>query len=393
MIFIVLLVVVATGSLFIYALLCSFGTIRFQLSFRTSLPPAKAIEVYKSADQIAKRRANITTKASPHDPGLLVHHAASGKPVAEERTFDSREHNSSGRWRRNFRVGYSSNWYWLYCQAVPEGQGSRLSYIVGSGASPLVYLSALLLDIPRLFQAMRNGSAAKRVAGGSMSPELYRDLLTSLIACVSFAALWGLETALILIPVILLHEYGHLFAYRLIGQTGNRMMLVPFFGGIAIAGSEHKSELDRAFCAIMGPAICVPVTLVLAVGSSYVDGTPGYWLTQAAFLCAFINAANLFPALPLDGGHSTESILRSISPGQAPYAMMVLTGVGVLLLLANGYESFAFMIGFCGFPAVLRLFDAPSRLAPLSLKTGTAVAGFHIATFLAHAGTVAWFWS
>ena len=71
-----------------------------------------------------------------------------------------------------------------------------------------------------------------------------QEILFSVIAFASFAIWLGWEGALLLAPIILLHEYGHLLAYQLTGKTGNRMMLLPFMGGVAVSGEAHKNEFD-----------------------------------------------------------------------------------------------------------------------------------------------------
>jgi Zn-dependent protease len=231
---------------------------------------------------------------------------------------------------------------------------------------------------------------------GSFVDNHSREIILSLLACASFTVSYGFKGMLILAPVILLHEYGHLLAYQLTGKTGNKIMLVPFFGGIAVAGSDHKSEFDRAFCAIMGPAICVPVTLLLTALSFWAENsTLWWWCSYGAFLCSSMNALNLLPMLPLDGGHSIESIARSISPSQSSAAMLVLTIAGALLLQASGETQIASIVGFWGIMSVVQSWGMRSHAKPLSAKSGLTIAAFHAATFAVHAGCAAmiWFWA
>jgi Zn-dependent protease len=243
-------------------------------------------------------------------------------------------------------------------------------------------------------QAARRKSPKARIGG--FVQEHSREIILSLLACASFTVSYGFKGMLILAPVILLHEYGHLLAYQLTGKTGNKIMLVPFFGGIAVAGSEHKSEFDRAFCAIMGPAICVPVTLLLTALSFWAENdTFWWWCSYGAFLCSSMNALNLLPMLPLDGGHSIESVARSISPSQSSAAMLVLTIAGALLLQASGETQIASIVGFWGIMSVVQSWGMRSHAKPLSAKSGLTIAAFHAATFAVHAGCAAmiWFWA
>jgi Zn-dependent protease len=233
---------------------------------------------------------------------------------------------------------------------------------------------------PAPIKRKRPGKAVSFVNNNS------NEIIMSLIACASFWALYGFDYMLLLVPIILLHEYGHLVAYRMTGQTGTRMMLVPFMGGIAIASSHHKSEFDRAFCAIMGPAICLPLSIVLTIMAGMtMDHWTGWWFHYAAMICASMNALNLMPMLPLDGGHSLESIVRSIAPEQASMAMLVMTMGGGLLLINSPYEGFAQIILIWGIITVAQTWGMHTNAKPLSMKQGLAVACFHAGTMAIHA--------
>ncbi len=373
------------AAVLLYVLACQRGILHFRWSYSTPLAPHAAYERFTTLLTRSSQRAGIQVLPSPDEAGVKQL-LADGRLVAETHGFETEGEHAGGQWERPVaRSGRKGNWYWAYFDAVPTVKGSRFSYMIGPNAPLTTYLLAMALTVPRLWFAMRPKSLKVTTP---LRDDFHNDLMTSLIACMSFIALWGVEYAAMIIPIILIHELGHVVGYRLTGKVGNRMMLVPFFGGIAIAGSDHRSEAERAFCAIMGPAICVPVSIILALVATNSDGMIGYYAYYAAWICAFINAANLLPALPLDGGHSLESLLRSLAPTQAGYAMLTLTGAIALMLISSGYTTFAFIIVLWGFPAIMRSFQSPVHLKPMNFGAGVAIAAFHLVTASLHIGTM-----
>ncbi|MDJ0614840.1 MAG: hypothetical protein QNJ29_14320 [Rhizobiaceae bacterium] len=219
----------------------------------------------------------------------------------------------------------------------------------------------------------------------------YKDeIILSLIAVASFATMWGWEGALILAPLILWHEYGHLVGYRMTGQTGSKIFLVPFFGGLAVANEPHKSEFDRAFCALMGPAICAPLSLLL-FGAAYVSAFyfdyhwTWWWFAYAAVINSTMNALNMVPVLPFDGGHIMESYAKTIAPTIARQAMLTISIGGAVILYQAGYQGFAMISAMWGIPALLGQADhVYNEKRPMSWFGALFMLGLYALTLLCH---------
>ncbi len=95
------------------------------------------------------------------------------------------------------------------------------------------------------------------------------------------------------------HEIGHIFAYRLCGETMERITVLPF-GICAVPKNPLKiSPQNEVFCAGSGPMMNLIVTVVLlALPFSPQSETVLYLLyCNSALFCI-----NLLPVLPLDGG-------------------------------------------------------------------------------------------
>lgn len=211
-----------------------------------------------------------------------------------------------------------------------------------------------------------------------------REAIMSLLAFGYLLTQYRWESAVVLALVILWHEYGHLLAYQLTGRRGNRLMLVPFFGGVAVAGAPHRSEFERAFCALMGPGICAPLTLA-AFGLWYYDMAPDYdlWLRAFFYFSAVLNLLNLLPIYPLDGGQAIESFLRSWFPRSVRVHLTGLAVAGIAVLVGLGYTQMAIFVGLFSFLG-LRGLPAHSPLPPMSGGQAATMAVFYALILAAH---------
>ncbi len=189
---------------------------------------------------------------------------------------------------------------------------------------------ALLREVNSLGSWFRTGRAT---TGG-----IFEHPATQVaLAVLSTLLLWpffgltsqGLMLSTILTVVIVLHEAGHLLAYRVFGHEKVRMIFVPFLGGIAIGGRPYNSIFEVAVSALMGPGMSgflVPV--VIGVHEAAETG----WISADAeapsllllLVLGAFNLLNLLPMYRFDGGQ----VLRQIFPGR------VLQLVGTFLIAA-----------------------------------------------------------
>jgi Zn-dependent protease len=125
----------------------------------------------------------------------------------------------------------------------------------------------------------------------------------------------GLVLSSILTLVIVLHELGHMAAYRAFGHRSARMIFIPLLGGIAIGGRPYNSHFEAATCALMGAgmsAFVVPIAIVgheAAVKTSLGDVLDKPMLVFILILGGF-NLLNLLPMARFDGGQ----VLRRMFP-------------------------------------------------------------------------------
>ncbi|THV25072.1 SRPBCC family protein [Peteryoungia ipomoeae] len=158
----------------------------------------------------------------------------------------------------------------------------------------------------------------------SRATHLEHPLWQTVIIVLSTLLLWpffglnkaGLMISTFLTLVIILHELGHMIAYRTFGHPSARMIFVPLLGGIAIGGRPYHSRFEVATCALMGAgisALLVPILIAAHQSVTSVADTHdfnGPILVFMIILGAF-NLLNLLPTYRFDGGQVLRQVFES----------------------------------------------------------------------------------
>jgi Zn-dependent protease len=142
-----------------------------------------------------------------------------------------------------------------------------------------------------------------------------QQIITLIITVFLFTSMGLLEGSasgiLILVSVIFIHEMGHLISMRLLKYKDVQMFFIPLFGAAVSGIDVAPSGTKKAVVSLMGP---VPGILIgIATGFIYLK-TREPLLGEATRTFLFINAFNLLPFHPLDGGRFFEAILFSRHP-------------------------------------------------------------------------------
>lgn len=184
----------------------------------------------------------------------------------------------------------------------------------------------------------------------------------------------GMTTLFVL---VLLHEYGHCFACRMVGGSADRILMWPL-GGLASCHPPHdwRSSLittaggpavNAALLPVLGGAMWALAGLGavffnpfepqnVLVSLRYRDGTLSYWLVAlwwAYYLNLILLAFNvLVPMYPMDGGRMLQEILwRRIGYRRATSiaATVGLAVAGVMFVVAmTGGETTLLAIALFG---------------------------------------------
>lgn len=161
-------------------------------------------------------------------------------------------------------------------------------------------------------------------------------ILLLAISVAVFASLgylrWNLELLLGLVVALFIHEAGHLIAMRLFKYTNLKMLFVPLLGALASGESQEQDAKKIAIIAIAGPVFGLASAFAFAALWLATDYQPLYRL---AVLSVALNAFNLLPIKPLDGGQFLNEALFS----RFPKAEMA---YGVLALAVTGFAALKF---------------------------------------------------
>lgn len=172
----------------------------------------------------------------------------------------------------------------------------------------------------------------KLESGAKQEKHWLHSLLALFISIVLFVSLgllrYTVQDILILIGVIFFHEIGHLIAMRAFGYADLKMFFIPLFGAAVSGQARDVSAQKRAIVSLMGP---VPGLVAGLVCLALFRATGEKMLEQVGIVFLVLNAVNLLPFPPLDGGRFVFHVLLCRSPG-LELAARLLTAVLFLLV-------------------------------------------------------------
>jgi stage IV sporulation protein FB len=153
---------------------------------------------------------------------------------------------------------------------------------------------------------------------------------------------------------ILLHELGHVYAFRLFGEDAEIVLYA--WGGLAISRRSHQTHLARFMVSLAGPfaGFCLAAValaaaflsgarihlgfqMLLPVIYTWLDvsggGVPGmmrsyYWhvlLNDLLWVNFYWGVVNLLPVYPLDGGHAARAVFEQRDPYRGMRKSLILS--------------------------------------------------------------------
>jgi Zn-dependent protease len=202
-----------------------------------------------------------------------------------------------------------------------------------------------------------------------------------------FGPMYGLA----LILSVMVHEFGHVAAYRICGHSDARFRLIPLIGGVAISDQLPASHEKDFFISLMGPGICIaPMVLAMALlelNWPYESPTADFiWIF--ATVTGALNFFNLLPFWPLDGGRCLSILSTTFVPRFAQQVTMAMAAAAIVLAIYTqslGLTFFALM----GAQSLIRGQDVTRFQRPMSMGRGALAAAAYLAT-LAAFGSVGW---
>jgi Zn-dependent protease len=207
-------------------------------------------------------------------------------------------------------------------------------------------------------------------------------LATGIFTLVTFAFTLGIVYAVLLVAALLIHEFGHLLAFRLTGQPWGRLIFLPFLGALAVPRLSYESQGQAVFSALMGPGFSTVLGVLCALPLFYGHPVDPLFL-GLGIVIAGLNLFNLLPVEPLDGGVALRSVLARVIGQHAHWGLMlvgaIITGLGIFL-----GQIILVIFGSIAILANLRTRTIDAGLTPLSSLQLTITAFSYVAIFAAH---------
>jgi Zn-dependent protease len=164
-------------------------------------------------------------------------------------------------------------------------------------------------------------------------------LLLALASFAAYAFLFTWQFAVIILGMLVIHEYGHLRCMKHYGMRTRGIYLIPLLGAAAVAEDNFPSRRAEATIALAGPL--TGALLAAGTGLLYFATRNGAFAAAAAWM-ALINLFNLLPVVPLDGGRVVKSITCSI--GSRTGLVAVIAGMLLGAVLAVTADLWIFVI-------------------------------------------------
>lgn len=186
--------------------------------------------------------------------------------------------------------------------------------------------------VARLVETYENDSRQRKTSSWSNGAKWLLFFATAAAAAGSFGLSMGWEALPALLCVLLFHELGHFAAMRWAGYRDLKVFFLPFLGAAVSGRHESASAKQELIVLFAGP---VP-GLVLGLAALLwlpADLPGGDWWRSCALLAVTINAFNLAPIHPLDGGKIFEILLLARWPWAAFVGRMLgLAALGWLVM-------------------------------------------------------------
>lgn len=170
------------------------------------------------------------------------------------------------------------------------------------------HLPTLFADGFRIQEQFESNQVSRR------GVQLQLLMITMLLSLVGWGLLFDWGMALVLVVVILLHELGHALVMRLFGYHDMNMFFVPFLGALVTGKVAPVSTFKQTLILLAGPVPGIFFGLVLLGSGLHLALPLDLTVRKIGELFVIINAFNLLPVPPLDGGKIIEMALFSRWP-------------------------------------------------------------------------------
>jgi Zn-dependent protease len=183
----------------------------------------------------------------------------------------------------------------------------------------------------------------------SPRPRVLPEWAPPLLLLVSVVSLWVVfdltfAAAAAVTVVLLVHEYGHVLAMRLLGLKVRGVLFLPLLGAATVPEQAFPTRWDEARVALAGPMTALP--LALGVALLWHIGWISDEIGRDMFVWTLaLNALNLLPLMPLDGGRALLALTAGLSPRTRRIVMFAPVVLSAVALIAFLRHPVGFLVG------------------------------------------------
>jgi Zn-dependent protease len=201
-----------------------------------------------------------------------------------------------------------------------------------------------------------------------------------------YAMFFGWKFGIVFVLLILVHELGHYVTFRNFGITANLPFFIPGLGAFVATRGPVRSLTVEAIATLAGPVFGLAAA---AICYGYAVATHEPFWYAAAYVGFFLNALNLLPIPPFDGGN----IAGAIDPR---LWILGLVAFVAFLVFYGAWSPFTIvMIALVAVGAIPRIYAlcqgrVDPRLADVSIASRWSIAATYFAIIvIAVVGAVA----
>jgi len=121
-----------------------------------------------------------------------------------------------------------------------------------------------------------------------------------------FGLRFSMETVLLLLVALIIHELGHAAAMRVFGYRDLHIVFVPFLGAVAHGRKEDATPWQEIVVLLAGPIPGILLGTWIMTSGGAVRGSDAYAFANVLLI---LNYLNMLPIAPLDGGKVMSIVL------------------------------------------------------------------------------------
>lgn len=137
------------------------------------------------------------------------------------------------------------------------------------------------------------------------APKIFFSFGSLFVSIWFYALFFGWKFGVVFVLLILVHELGHYLTFRNFGIAASLPFFIPGFGAFVSRRGPAPSLTIDAIATLAGPVFGIAASFV-CFGYAVTTGEP-FWYA-AAYVGFFLNALNLLPVPPFDGGGIAAAI-------------------------------------------------------------------------------------